>query len=110
MSKAPYKRDLVSKQLYSGYMRIDMVQPMSEGNFIVFKGERATGKTTLAMNTIQQFLSESSDNRAIYVGLNNTKTTRQVFEGVATEQQGQLMCISVGDHDVSDAEYFLAPM
>jgi len=33
-------------------MRVDMVQPMSQGNFIVFEGERGTGKTTLAKSTI----------------------------------------------------------
>ena len=45
LEKAPLKRRLDSEQLYSGQMRIDMGQPMTKGNLIVFKGDkRASGK------------------------------------------------------------------
>ena len=45
LQKAPYKRNLVSNQLYSGHLRLDMVSPLSRGNFIVLKGDkRASGK------------------------------------------------------------------
>ena len=54
-------------------MRLDLGRPMAKGNFIVFKGPSKRGKTTLAQNTIKQFLEESDEHRAIYIGL--TKNT-----------------------------------
>jgi len=38
--------------LFSGHTRLDLAQPLSQGNFILFKGERNLGKTRLAINTI----------------------------------------------------------
>jgi hypothetical protein len=53
ISKAPFLRQLINKQLYSGHLRVDMAQPMSEGNFIVFKGtKRASGKQEVAFSTV----------------------------------------------------------
>ena len=66
-------RKIISEQLYSGHMRLDLGRPMAKGNFIVFKGPSKRGKTTLAQNTIKQFLEESEEHRAIYIGL--TKNT-----------------------------------
>ena len=63
-------RQLISEQLYSGHMRLDLGRPMAKGNFIVFKGPSKRGKTTLAQNTIKHFLEESKEHRAIYVGFN----------------------------------------
>ena len=59
----------MSDQLFSGHMRIDLGRPMAKGNFIMFKGPSKQGKTTLAHSVIRQFLLESEDHRAIYVGL-----------------------------------------
>ena len=49
-------RSLVTKQLFTGHTRLDLAQPLSQGNVIMFKGERNLGKTRLAVNTINQFL------------------------------------------------------
>ena len=32
LNKAPYKRRLISKQIYTGHLRIDLNQPMAENN------------------------------------------------------------------------------
>jgi F0F1-type ATP synthase alpha subunit len=50
------ERSLVTKQLFTGHTRLDLAQPLSQGNVIMFKGERNLGKTRLAVNTINQFL------------------------------------------------------
>jgi F0F1-type ATP synthase alpha subunit len=63
------ERSLVVKQLFTGHTRLDLAQPLSQGNLIMFKGERNLGKTRLAVNTINHFLQENEKNRAIYVGL-----------------------------------------
>jgi F0F1-type ATP synthase alpha subunit len=67
--KAEVIRELNSEQLLSGHMRIDLVRPLTRGNFILFKGERSTGKTQVAVDVIKQFLSEDESNRAVYVSL-----------------------------------------
>jgi F0F1-type ATP synthase alpha subunit len=69
-------RSLVTKQLFTGHTRLDLAQPLSQGNVIMFKGERNLGKTRLAVNTINQFLQENDSNRAIYVGLSKSTTNK----------------------------------
>ena len=69
LPKASYKRKYISEQLFSGHMRIDLGRPMAKGNFIFLKGPSKKGKTTVAYSTIKQFLKESIDHKAIYVGL-----------------------------------------
>lgn len=49
-------RSIVKKQLYTGHMRLDLAQPLTQGNVILFKGHKNLGKTRLAINTIEQFL------------------------------------------------------
>lgn len=58
----------MSEQLYSGHMRIDLGRPMAKGNFIVFKGHRNQGKSTVALSAIQRFVCESTSHKAVYVG------------------------------------------
>ena len=61
-------RKLVNEQLYSGHMRIDLGRPMAKGNFIVFKGHRNQGKSTVALSAIQRFVCENPSHKAVYVG------------------------------------------
>ena len=69
LQKTPLKRNLVSNQLYTGHLRLDMVSPLSRGNFIVLKGDkRASGKNLVVTGAINEFLKESEDNRVVYVG------------------------------------------
>lgn len=65
-------RKLVNEQLYSGHMRIDLGRPMAKGNFIIFKGHRNQGKSTVALSAIQRFVSESPTHKAVYVGFAKT--------------------------------------
>lgn len=50
-------------------MRLDLGNPLTKGNFIFLKGNHNSGKTSVAMSTIQEFLKDDPENRAIYVGL-----------------------------------------
>jgi len=60
LQRPPYKRNWVKQQLFSGHLRVDMAQPMSQGTFIIFKGDkRSSGKQDVAISTISQFLKES---------------------------------------------------
>jgi len=49
-------------------MRIDMGSSMTRGNLIVFKGERKTGKTALALATATEFLKEPNT-KVVYIGM-----------------------------------------
>jgi F0F1-type ATP synthase alpha subunit len=70
--------------LFTGHIRLDLALPLSKGNVIMLKGERNLGKTSLAMNTISQFLLENENNRAIYVGLSK-KNSVQGFDKLKGE-------------------------
>jgi len=45
LRKTSVKRDIIEKQLLTGHMRLDLGHPLSQGNFILFKGEKNTGNT-----------------------------------------------------------------
>ena len=107
LEKAPLRRKPVSEQLYSGHMRIDMGQPMTKGNLIVLKGDkRASGKSIVVEGTAKQFISESADNRVVYVSL--SKAAAQNFDGKFSEdERKQIATIYAGE---SDAEQYLAPL
>ena len=49
-------------------MRIDLGRPMAKGNLILMKGNRKQGKSTVALSTVKQFVQESKNHKAIYVG------------------------------------------
>jgi len=42
---------------------------MAKGNTIMLKGERNTGKTSLAIDVIEKFLEESPEHKVVYVGM-----------------------------------------
>jgi hypothetical protein len=97
-------------------------QPLSLGNFIVFKGEKNLGilirennsnfigKTSVAVNTISQFLQENENNRAVYVGLQKSTATKS-FDSLADQIKNRVAVFTVGGQSttISDAEYFLIP-
>lgn len=60
LGDAPFKRQIVSRQLYTGHLRIDLNQPMVENNFIVLKGPSNSGKNLVVKDMIKYYLSEHS--------------------------------------------------
>lgn len=91
-------------------MRIDIANPLTQGNVIIFKGERNLGKTRTAFSVIEQFAKESKNNRAIYVGLSKANAAKQ-FDSLSEEAKSQVACFTVGGEEstISNAEYLLAP-
>ena len=48
-----------------------MLRPLTKGNLIVLKGERNTGKSSLAVSIIKNFLKESNSHKVVYVGMSH---------------------------------------
>jgi F0F1-type ATP synthase alpha subunit len=48
-----------------------MLRPLTKGNLIMLKGERNTGKTSLAVNIIKNYLQEAGAGKAVYVGMSH---------------------------------------
>lgn len=71
MPKPALIRDLNREQLLSGHLRVDLLQPMTKGNVVLFKGSRNVGKTSLATSAIRQFLAEDSNARVVYVSMSS---------------------------------------
>jgi F0F1-type ATP synthase alpha subunit len=76
----------------------------------MFKGDRNTGKTRLAINTINQFLEANENNRAIYVGLSKTSSIKS-FDQIHPNNRNRACFFTVCGEDttISNAEYFLLP-
>ena len=91
-------------------MRIDLNKPMTVGNFILFKGERNTGKSRLAMDTVKQYLEQDTkNNKAVFMSLN--KKTGDEFISVLGEHAKNAVSISCDTKEsISDAEYLLSPL
>ena len=111
MPRAAYRRELISEQLFSGHMRLDLGRPMAKGNFIVFKGPTQKGKTNVAMSTIKSFLQESEEHRAIYVGLTNN-AGKMLFNSLPEACHKRLMAIGIdprSEEHSTAANFILAP-
>ena len=113
--RASYRRQLVGHQLISGHMRIDLGNPLTQGNFIFFKGKANIGKTTVALSTIRNFLRENNLNRAIYVGLTKNAGEKLIQQITDEKQRSRVMALGVDSTNKSynslstDAEYIMAP-
>jgi len=87
----------------SGHMRIDLLKPMTKGNFILFKGDRNTGKTSLAFSVVKNFLEKSGpDAKAIYVGM--SQKGKELKQKIDSKN-----LLTIGVEDESQAAYLLAP-
>ena len=78
LKKAPRKRNLVSEQLFSGHLRIDLNNPMVQNNCILLEGNREAGKNIIVKDTIKYFLSDDRENnrRVVYLTPNIGDGTR----------------------------------
>lgn len=113
LPKAPMRRSLVSEQLYTGHMRLDLARPLTKGNVILLKGEKSTGKTHVAINAIKHFVQEDPEhNHAIYVGLSK-KSCNEVLGkcgGVGSEINKNVLTIGTSDDmHAASGEYFFGP-
>lgn len=99
----------------TGQVRLDLGNPLTQGNFIFFKGTSNTGKTQVAMSTIREFVKEDQGNRAVYVGLTKNSGDRLLSMIDDDELRQRVMALGVDSSSKSyvnlssDAEYILAP-
>jgi F0F1-type ATP synthase alpha subunit len=99
----------------TGQVRLDLGNPLTQGNFIFFKGTSNTGKTQVAMSTIREFVKEDKGNRAVYVGLTKNSGDRLLSMIDDDELRQRVMALGVDSSSKSyvnlssDAEYILAP-
>ena len=79
-----------------------MLRPLTKGNLIMLKGERNTGKTSLAVNIIKNYLQEVGSGKAVYVGMSHHG--KEIQDQVASND-----LITVGVDDDSMAAFVLSP-
>jgi F0F1-type ATP synthase alpha subunit len=91
MPKASIMRELNSEQLISGHLRIDLLRPLTKGNLIMLKGDRNTGKTSLAVSIIQNYLKEQQG-KVVYVGM--SQHGKQIQDKIKSDN---LITIGVDD-------------
>lgn len=88
LRKAPYKRRVVSNQLYTGHLRIDLNQPMVENNFIVLKGPSNAGKNIVVQDMIKYFLKhDKEDNRRVVFVTPFMKDSKNLYQRILTEDE-----------------------
>lgn len=90
-------------------MRIDLCRPMAKGNLIVLKGKRNQGKSTLACSAIKQFVADSPQNHAIFVGMNK-QLGEQLIQSLPVSSRSQVLALTIDHMSHSDSEFLLAPM
>ena len=96
-------------------MRLDLGNPLTKGNLIFFKGQTNTGKTSVALSAIKEFIKEDPNNRAIYVGLTKNSGDRLLSRIDDEKLKSQVMAIGVDSTSKSyeslstDLEYVMAP-
>ena len=86
-------------------MRLDLARPLTKGNVIIFKGERATGKTRLASSVINKFVQEDPENHhAIYVGLSSA-----AGDEILHSTSNNVLCLTTDEANVAQSEYLFGP-
>jgi F-type H+/Na+-transporting ATPase subunit alpha len=106
------ERSSVNKPIHTGIKAIDAMIPIGRGQRELIIGDRATGKTTIAIDTILNQKNEPVESRpiCIYVaiGQKDSKTARIVHE---LEERGALEYTIVVSTSASDPSplLFLAP-
>jgi F0F1-type ATP synthase alpha subunit len=111
LQKAPYRRRIVSQQLYTGHMRIDLNQPMVENNFILLKGPSKSGKNIVIKDLIKKFLSTDTEgNRRVIYITPSLKDGQNVHTNVLTESERQKCTVLSPKASMQNsAEIYLMP-
>lgn len=104
--KAFFKRKILHRQLYSGYLRVDLCEPLLRGNFIVLKGDKlASGKDLVIESAIKHFLQEGEDHRVVYVSLNSLSAdhVRKAAESeLEADDCDRLTIVSADEYSTGD--------
>lgn len=111
LRKAPYRRKLVSRQLYTGHLRIDLNQPMVENNFILLKGPSNAGKNLVVKDMIKYFLNDDKEgNRRVVYVTPHIKDAKNLHQNVLDEEE-RAKCTVVTPRNVTNnsAEVYLGP-
>lgn len=82
---------------------------MTKGNLILLKGRRNEGKSTLAVQTVNQFVRENPSHRAIYVGQSST-AAKNLLSDLSEQNRKQVACLTIDSISHCDGEYLLAPL
>lgn len=111
VKKAPYLRRTVSEQLFTGHMRVDMCQPLTIGNFVVFKGHKqSSGKGLAIQGAIKSFLERKPEGRVIHVSL-QAQTAEAIIQNVSADLRERIALITaVDDNRANEGSQFLTPL
>ena len=87
-----------------------MINPLTKGNLILFKGETNTGKTRLTHSIARNFVKEDPEHKVVYVTLSHSEGS-QLLDSMESDLRQNVICIGVGGAETpaSDAEFILAP-
>jgi len=103
LSRAP-----VTQQLITGIKAIDALVPIGRGQRELIVGDRATGKTAIAVDTILS--QRNSDVICIYVAIGQkVSTVKRVTESLRRENMIHQMIIVSADADDSPGLLYIAP-
>jgi len=101
-------REPVHEPLYTGLKAIDALVPIGRGQRELIVGERKTGKTTIAVDTILS--QRSSGVRCIYVAIGQKKSsTLEVIEILRQQGAMDYTTVIVASPDDPPALRYLAP-
>ncbi|MCJ7694048.1 MAG: F0F1 ATP synthase subunit alpha [Anaerolineaceae bacterium] len=101
-------RSPVNEPLYTGTKILDALIPLGRGQRELILGDRQTGKTTLAIDTILN--QKGTDVKCIYVAIAQKKTS--VITAISTLRDGGMMAqtsVIVSSSDDPPALRYLAP-
>ena len=104
-----WRRKIVEDQLYTGHLRIDMADPLTQGNFIVLKGDkRASGKHLVIEGAISNFLQDDESNRLVYASLSSARS-QKILSTIDKKLHDQIAFISADQATQDEAEQYLVP-
>lgn len=109
LPKTSLKRKYNDQQLISGHMRLDLLNPMTQGNLILVEGKRAVGKTELSKNVINNFLQSDPSAKAVYVSMQgvNSKNDKHFLSEMKDEIKNRVMVVNTDSEGLASS--YLAP-
>jgi len=102
------ERDLITEPLMTGLTVVDAMIPLGRGQRALLLGDRQTGKTAMAVDTVIN--QRSSDVICVYVLIGQkTSTIKQVIEAVRRYGAFERCVFVVGKASVTPGTQWLAP-